>query len=57
MPYAIVKKGTGYVVRNTETGKEHSNKPIPKTRAEAQMRLLYAIEGGGFRARGGRKQK
>jgi hypothetical protein len=57
MPYELKKKTTGYVVRNTETGKEHSNKPIPKTRAEAQMRLLYAIEGGGLRGRGGRKQK
>lgn len=46
MPYALVKKGTGYVVKNTETGKEHSKKPIPKARAEAQMRLLYGIEHG-----------
>ena len=46
MPYELVKRGTGYVVKNTETGKEHSKKPIPKARAEAQMRLLYGIESG-----------
>lgn len=46
MPYELVKKATGYVVRNTETGKEHSNKPIPKKRAMAQMALLYMIEKG-----------
>lgn len=46
MPYEIAKKGTGYVVKNTETGKEHSKKPIPKERAIAQMRLLYGIEAG-----------
>ena len=47
MPYEIVQKGQkGYVVKNTETGKEHSNKPIPKARAQAQMRLLYGIEHG-----------
>lgn len=46
MPYALEKRGTGYVVKNTATGKEHSKKPIPKKRAEAQMRLLYGIENG-----------
>lgn len=46
MPYAIEKKGTGYVVKNTATGKQHSKKGIPKKRAEAQMRLLYGIERG-----------
>lgn len=46
MPYEIRKKGTGYVVVNTTTGKEHSKKGIPKKRAEAQMRLLYGIEAG-----------
>ena len=44
MPYKIVKKGNGYVVRNMKTGKEYSNHPIPKSRAEAQMRLLMMIE-------------
>lgn len=46
MPFELTKRGTGYVVKNKETGKEYSNKPIPKTRAEAQMRLLNAIEHG-----------
>jgi len=46
MPYEVKKKGSGYVVKNTETGKEHSKKGIPKKRAEAQMRLLYGIEQG-----------
>jgi hypothetical protein len=46
MPYDIQKKGTGYVVVNTMTGKEHSKKGIPKKRAEAQMKLLYGIEHG-----------
>lgn len=49
MPYEIRKMGTGFTVVNTKTGKEHSKKPIPKNRAEAQMRLLTAIEKGGFR--------
>ena len=46
MPYDIQKKGTGYVVVNTVTGKEHSKKGIPKKRAEKQMRLLKGIEHG-----------
>ena len=45
MPYELKKKGAGYVVRNKTTGKEYSNKPISKSRAEAQMRLLYMVEG------------
>lgn len=55
MPYDLRKKGTGYVVVNTATGKEHSNKPIPKSRAEAQMKLLYGIEHGMIPK--GKKQK
>lgn len=46
MPYEIRKKGTGFVVVNTATGKEHSKKPIPKSRAEKQLRLLQAIQFG-----------
>ena len=46
MPYDIRKKGTGYVVVNLVTGQEHSKKPIPKARAEAQLRLLRAIQFG-----------
>ena len=29
-----------------ESGKKHSIDPLPKARAEAQMRALYAAEGG-----------
>lgn len=46
MPYEMVQRGTGYIVKNLKTGKEHSKKPIPKARAEAQMRLLQAIDHG-----------
>lgn len=46
MPYMLEKFPTGYKVKNTVTGQYHSKKPIPKTRAEAQMRLLYGIESG-----------
>ena len=46
MPYTIEKFPGGYKVKNTETGQYHSKKPIPKTRAEAQMRLLQAIDHG-----------
>lgn len=46
MPYELVKKTGGYVVKNKETGREHSKKPIPKARAEAQIRLLRGIEHG-----------
>lgn len=46
MPYQIVKVPGGYKVQNTNTGAFKSDKPIPKTRAEAQMRLLYGIESG-----------
>ena len=45
MPYELKKKVGGYVVKNKETGKEYSNKPISKTKADAQLRLLYMIEG------------
>ena len=44
MPYKIFPKGSGYVVKNIETGKEHSKRGISKAKAEAQMRLLMMIE-------------
>lgn len=47
MPYKLQRKKGGYVVKNKETGKEYSSHPIPKARAEAQMRLLEMIEHGG----------
>ena len=42
MPYKVVKSGSGYKVKNKDTGKTYSKKPIPKKRADAQLRALYA---------------
>lgn len=46
MPYKLRKapKRDAYWVVNKETGKKHSKDPLPKDRAEAQMRALYAAE-------------
>ena len=46
MPYKLEKHGSGYKVKNVETGQYKSKKAIPKSRAEAQMRLLNAIDHG-----------
>jgi hypothetical protein len=46
MPYALRKSGRGYYVVNKETGRRFSSKPLPKNRAAAQMRALYAVEHG-----------
>lgn len=46
MPYEIQKVTGGYKVKNTQTGKTHSHKAMPKERAEKQMRLLRGIEHG-----------
>lgn len=35
-----------YWVVNKQTGKKYSQDPIPKARAQAQLRALYAREGG-----------
>jgi hypothetical protein len=54
MPWKLRKapKKDLYWVINKETGKKHSKEPLPKERAEAQMRALYAnvpdAEKGGF---------
>ena len=45
MPYKIIKGNQGYIVKNTETGRVHA-KHSTKSNAEAQVRLLYAIERG-----------
>lgn len=45
MPYAVRKSGSGYKVYNKITGKTYSKKPIPKERAEAQMRAMYMHSG------------
>ena len=46
MPYDLIKRGSGYIVKNKETGKEYSKHAIPKKNAEAQKRLLQAVEHG-----------
>jgi hypothetical protein len=45
MPYHLQKSGKGYYVITTSTGRKHSDKPISKAKAEAQMRLLEMIDG------------
>ncbi len=42
MPCDLVRSGSGWKVRSKDTGKTHSNKPLPEERAKAQMRALYA---------------
>jgi len=44
MPYSIIKEGRGYVVVTTSTGRRHSEKPISKAKAEAQLRVLESIK-------------
>jgi hypothetical protein len=40
MPYTIKKSGKGYFVVNQNTGKKYSNKPITKTNADRQLKVL-----------------
>jgi hypothetical protein len=40
MPYHLQQSGKGYYVITTSTGRKHSDKPISKAKAEAQMRVL-----------------
>lgn len=44
MPYHIEKSGKGYVVVTTSTGRKHSDKPISKLKAEAQLRVLESVK-------------
>jgi hypothetical protein len=48
MPFFLRKapKRDLFWVVSKPSGKKHSTDPIPKPRAEAQMRALYAAEGG-----------
>lgn len=48
MPYGIRKSPNKnlYWVYNKSTGRKYSKKPIPKSRAEAQRRAIYASENG-----------
>ena len=43
MPYKLQKSGNGYYVVNLENNKKYSNKPIPKSNAEKQLKLLNYI--------------
>ena len=54
MPWHLEKSGTGYFVVTTSTGRKHSKAPLPKARAEAQMRALQinADKKGSLIARG-----
>jgi hypothetical protein len=45
MPYKIEQEGSEYRVVNADTGKVHA-KHTDKEKAEAQVRLLHAIEHG-----------
>jgi hypothetical protein len=44
MPYTIKKVGGGYKVAKKGTSKTYSQKPMPKAKAVAQMRAMYANE-------------
>ena len=45
MPYKLeLYSGNKAIVVNKESGHHFSNDPIPKKRAESQIRLLRAIE-------------
>lgn len=45
MPYAIRKRGTKFIVVNTDKGTVKGTHST-KAKAQAQMRLLYGIEHG-----------
>jgi hypothetical protein len=46
MPFSLKASKGGYYVITEGTGKKHSNKPLPKMNAEAQMKALYYAMGG-----------
>lgn len=48
MPYKLVKSRgkNAYFVVTAASGRKHSLSPLPRRRAEAQMRALYAVENG-----------
>lgn len=43
MPFELVKRGAGFQVRNKDTGKVYSKKPLQKAKAEGQLRVLNSI--------------
>jgi len=44
MPWHIEKSGKGWVVVTTSTGRKHSDKPMTKPKAEAQLRILESLK-------------
>lgn len=42
MPYEITKVKGGFKVRNKNTGKTYSKKPMTKEKAQKQMAAMYA---------------
>jgi len=45
MPYQVKRTGTGFKVFKKGTTKTFSKKPLTKTKANSQMKALYAAEG------------
>lgn len=46
IPYAIAKSGSGYKVKNKDTGKTYSKHPQSKEMAERQRRAIAMSEFG-----------
>ena len=48
MPYALRKspRRNLYWVVNKDSGRKYSKQPLPRSRAEAQRRAIYASENG-----------
>tara|TARA_R100000655_G_scaffold14351_1_gene31948 strand:+ start:127 stop:282 length:156 start_codon:yes stop_codon:yes gene_type:complete len=44
MPYKLLKSGNKYYVENVETKYKYSKKPIIKSKAEKQKKILETIE-------------
>jgi len=42
MPYNLEKSGNGFFVVTTSTGRRHSEAPLSRAKAVAQMKALYA---------------
>lgn len=49
MPYRLIKATGGYFVETISTGRRHSEKPISKAKAEAQLRILQSKEHSGIK--------
>ena len=59
MPYSLRKapRENKYWVITKGSGRKHSKKPLPKSRAQAQMRALYAAENGYILRRSSSRKK